>query len=1274
MATEDRTGDSFPLRPDETADDIPAQGGESTDTDWIMHSSATDLAPLLSPQAHAQVTSNDENQTESLPYPVVGIGASAGGLPAFRELLGNLADNTGMAFVLITHLAPDQPSYLVEILSRSTSMRVQSIADGVKPQPNNIYVLSPGHVARIEAGFFRIEVRQFGEHTHFPIDAFFRSLGADQKSHAIGVILSGADSDGTLGLMAIGGEGGISIAQSPETAENAEMPTSSIEMDHVDFIGSPAEIGSELARLASQLGSPQIGSLEEDHQTPTDEQSLQRILQTLRGSTGLDLRHYKPQTIRRRIARRMVIRRIESLTEYARFLQVRPDEVRTLHDDALINVTRFFRDPDLWHLISSHLLPVFFQNRTPEKPVRIWCAGCATGEEAYSIAISVLEHLKSNGLDVAVHIFGTDASEFAIEKARTAVYPESLTGDVSPERLRRFFVKVDRGYQVSKRVRDCCIFARQDLSSDPPFSHIDLLFCRNVLIYFNQPLQKQVITTFHYALEPDGFLLLGTSESLREYGDFFRAFDRKARIYSKVGGALARPHGFSHAMTTNLFPSSMRGGRYTGFSAEDWSDVELQRAADRIVLTRYAPSGLIVDEHMKVLQARGQTAPYVELTPGTITWSLASLVREDIATDVLAAVRHAISTYAPVSVMCLPRVQNGDQTPVQVDVLPVTSASTRARCFLVLFSLPRNPENIVIDQRVLPTSEDVESGKMVSQLRQDLASTRFHLQSLIEERDARNQELVSANEEIQSANEELQSTNEELETTKEELQSANEELQTVNEEMLQRNAVLTQTGNDLTNLINSVNIPLLMLNDQLNIRQFTPPMERLLNVRAADIGRSISEIRLQLNIENIQPILTEVLDTLETRELEVQDREGRWHLMRVRPYRTSDNKIEGLVLVLLDIDQLRRSQQELRAARDFANSVIQGVTMPLVVLETDCTIRSANKAFLDLAHRKGRDLSGFSLPDLVLQLWGLEDFKNRLDDLLKAATGSLLEFEHKSTTSESRIVWIKGQVLPIDHCPVFLLTFDDITARREAEMLYITQHEKLQKEIETKNRSLFRAQEQLRDLASHLLIVQEEERQRVARELHDDISQRLSLIDLQFAEIEAGNPDKLAAIRQVVQSLNTDVRAISHRLHPAILKDLGLSLALRAMVHEFREREHMPATYSEFNVPENLPQAVATALYRIAQEALRNITKHAGETHVKVSLAGDNGNVRMQVRDFGAGFDQDSDDYPTKGLGLVSMEERARIAGGAFSVKSTLGEGTKIVVEIPLDSLETAPD
>jgi two-component system, chemotaxis family, CheB/CheR fusion protein len=1200
-----------------------------------------------------------------LPYPVVAIGASAGGLQAVRAVLDHVSANTGMAFVFIPHLAPDQPSYLVEILSRSTKMPVQNLEDGVQPQPNQVYVLQPGQIAWIEGGIFRTRPRQFDEHIHFSIDVFFRSLAADQKNHAVGVVLSGADSDGTLGLIAISGEGGISIAQSPATAERSEMPASSIAMDHVDFIGSPAEIGSELAQIAVQLTNPQISSLEHDATAATDEQVLHRILQILRDATGLDLRDYKPQTIRRRIARRMIIRRMDSIAEYARFLQLRPDELRILHQDVLINVTRFFRDPDFWHVVSSHLLPVFFQNRSPEKPVRIWCAGCATGEEAYSIAMSVLEYVTANSLDTTVQVFGTDASDFAIEKARTAIYPEAVSRDVAPERLRRFFVKVEHGYQVSKRVRDCCIFARQDLISDPPFSRIDLLLCRNVLIYFNQPLQKQIINTFHYSLEPDGFLLLGMSEGLRDYGDYFRAFHRKTRIYSKLGGNLTRPHGFSHGTTLNLFPASMRTGKYTALTAEEWSDVELQQTSDRMVLARYAPPGLVIDEHMKVLQVRGQTAPYLELSPGVVSWSVSALVRDEIAAELLAAVQRAISTSAPVSATCTSRSHTGELMQVCVDVLPIKIAETRPRCFLVLFTNAQGMQNRFIEQTALPEPVDKESTASVTELRQNLTSTRFHLQTLIEERDVRNQELVSANEEIQSANEELQSTNEELETTKEELQSANEELQTVNDEMLQRNAVLTQTGNDLTNLLNSVNIPLLMLTDELRIRQFTPPMERLLNIRAADIGRSITEIRLQLSIEDIQPILIEVLDELKTREIEVQDRLGKWHMLRIRPYRTAENKIEGLVLVLLDIDQLRSSEHELRHARDFADSVIQGIPIPVAVLESDCTIRAANKAFRELTHRRDRELTGLSLPDLVGHLWGFDGFKDKLNELLKAPPGTLLEFEHKSSTSDARTLWVKGQVLPTDDRPIMLLTFSDITSRREAEQSYSLQQQAMEQEIAVKSRSLLRAQQQLRDLASHLIVVQEEERQRVARELHDDISQRLSLLDLRCAEVEAGDTQHISTIRDTVQALNTDVRGISHRLHPAILKDLGLSRALRAMVHEFREREAMPATYSESNLPDDLSASVTTAIYRITQEALRNITKHAGETHVKVSINADDGVVRLQVRDFGLGFDQESD-YPNKGLGMISMEERARIVGGNFSVKSALGEGTTIAVEIPL--------
>ena len=563
-----------------------------------------------------------------------------------------------------------------------------------------------------------------------------------------------------------------------------------------------------------------------------------------------------------------------------------------------------------------------------------------------------------------------------------------------------------------------------------------------------------------------------------------------------------------------------------------------------------------------------------------------------------------------------------------------------------------------------------EKDRLIAQLRQDLSSTRFHLQSLVEERDARNQELVSANEEIQSANEELQSTNEELETTKEELQSANEELQTVNDELQQRNNVLTQTGNDLTNLLNSVNIPLLMLNSDLQIRQFTPPMQRILSVRPADVGRSISEIRLQLSIENLEPILNEVLESLGTREMEVQDKEGRWHLLRVRPYRTSDNKIEGLVVLLLDIDQLRRSQQQLLDARDFASSVVESVPVPILVVNDDCTVRTANTAFRELAQLPPKDLEGRSLPELVALLWGITGMRERLDQLLRGKSGSLLEFEHESTTTQRRTLLIKAQVLPTDGNRVLLLMMEDISLRRETERLIAKEKAALESEIAISARRLNRTQEELRGLTAHLFTAQEEERKRVARELHDDISQRLSLLEIALHEVDAKECTKavlerIVTAREQLQALNTDVRLLSHRLHPAILHDLGLAAALKDLVTEFGQRFEMPATYSSQDLPESWPEEASIALYRITQEALRNVSKHAGKTHVKVMLGGQDDSLQLTVRDFGVGFDREVETTDL-GLGMISMKERARLAGGRFEVESALGQGTTITVEVPL--------
>jgi two-component system, chemotaxis family, CheB/CheR fusion protein len=1216
-------------------------------------------------------TAGQELQRPALPYPVVGFGASAGGLQAFCTVAEGLDTDTGMSFVLVTHLAPDQKSYLTEIIERYTRMPVRPVENHIRPEPDTIYILLPNQLLHLRGGVFHVSERVDGPRGPMVIDEFFRSLASDQKNHAIGIVLSGADSDGAAGLKAIKAEGGIAIVQTPESAAQPGMPRSSIAADHVDLIVPPAEIAVELGRLGYQFARPEVRSLEEGAIPRDDEQSFNRILRILRTSSGIEFRQYKAETIRRRIARRMVLLRKDNLADYARLLQVRADEVRLLIEDLLINVTRFFRDPGFWQSITDNVLPVLLRDRNSSRPIRVWCAGCSSGEEAYSFAITIIEYLSANGLDIPVQIFGTDVSDQSIEMARLAIYSETLVNEVSPERLRRFFVKVDRGYQVSKHVRDACIFARQNLCNDPPFSHIDILSCRNVMIYFDQALQRQMMLTFHYALDPGAYMLLGMSEGLRDYNDLFNTVDRKHKIYIKTGAVL--PYDFD-APRNYAISAATGAPRGPALLPENniWPEMELQRAADRIVLARFGPPGLIVDERLNVLQSRGQTSSFLEISPGTVSWNLLRVLRESIASETHEAVQRAVRENVPVTTTAVTiDVEKGQQS-VEIDVLPISNAAARPRCFLILFHRPDDDsQKKQLEQPSLTHLTMDEKERLVAQLKHDLSSTRFHLESLVEERDARNHELVSANEEIQSANEELQSTNEELETAKEELQSANEELQTVNDELQQRNNVLTQTANDLSNLLNSVNVPLLMLTSNLQIRQFTPPMQKLLSVRPADIGRSISEIRLQLSIDNIEPILHEVLDTLGTKELEVKDREGKWYLLRVRPYRTSDNKIEGLVVILFDIDQLRSSRQLLVDARDFANSVTESVPVPIVVLNRDLTVRADNTAFRALSGIAFKDMEGCVFPDLVHVLWGIDNLRSQLEPLVQGPAGSTFEVEHESTTHDRKTLIIRGKALSGDGNRVLLLTLEDVTARRAAEQLTAGQNAALESEVQVAARNLMHAREDLRGLAAHLLPVQEEERERVARELHDDIGQRLSLIEMRLGEINTDkctrkDAEQLLQVREQLQTLNTSIREISHRLHPAILKDLGLPAAIKALVEDFERAESMPVTFSATNLPEKIGDAPSTAMYRITQEALRNVAKHAGRTHVKILLEGLDHRVELKVIDFGVGFDQDSD-HSGSGLGMISMQERAHLVGGTFQVQSSLGTGTTISVSVPRD-------
>ncbi len=1230
---------------------------EDPDLNYVESQPSTSLRPA-----------SDGDEPHLLPFPIVAIGGSAGGIEACIELLQHLPADTGMAFVVVSHLAPGHKSHLVEILAARTAMRVLAIADGMQPQPNHVYVLPPNKLLTMQLGVLHLTPKPEGR-VSMVIDELFRSLAADQKNRVIGVVLSGMDADGALGLKTIKGEGGIAIVQAPESARFGDMPRSSIGADHVDLVLPPADIALELLRLASQFSKPELQFLEDGKSPAGQEQHFTRILNLLSTVNNVDFRGYKPATLQRRIARRMLLKRFESMQDYLRYLQIHSEELRDLHEDVLIGVTRFFRDPEVFAALRGEILPRILDQRSPEQQVRIWVAGCSSGEEVYSVAICLLECLSGEKIEPPIQIFGTDASENAVQSARLGIYPDSLAAEISPERLRRFFLKVDKGYQVTKRVRDLCIFAVQNLCTDPPFGHLDLITCRNVMIYLSTDLQKRIIPTFHYALRSRGVLLLGSSETIHGYSDLFTPLDRKNKFYAKLASESPVPIEVRRHI---IIPGATTPGERVRYPArtDPWNESDLQRAADRIVLARYGPPGVIVNERMEILQSRGHTSPFMQMAQGTSSLHLLRMVRESIAGQVHEAVRRAVQQDVVVRTDNLV-ARNGEQSQAaSLEVLPIHTVSARPRCYLVLFLTNPQQQTLQHAEQINKLSAD-EQSNYITQVQEDLDSTKLYLQSLIEERDSRNQELVSANEEIQSTNEELQSANEELETTKEELQSSNEELQTINEELQQRNAVLSETGNDLSNLLNSVNLPVLMLNNDLQIRQFTPLTERLMNIRASDIGRPIHEIRLDLSIEDLQPILHDVLDSLGTRELEVQDRDGRWRLLRVRPYRTADNKIEGVVLVLVDIDDVRRSQQELREARDFARAVIEGFQTSIVVLDMNLRVRSVNSAFRALSGLSTDSLETRSFPEIAALLWGLDKLRPKLESLAQQTNGlGAFEIEHDWNQGvEQRVLRIWAHPLLTDGDRIILLTVEDISTQKFSDRLEARLKEELEKQIQTTEQTLEYTRNELRALAGKLFTSQEEERRRVARELHDDITQRLAHLQMEIEQVEREPPQDpddtrrtMAALRETAAHLSDNVRSISHRLHPSILEDLGLPEALKALVDEFGQREGMLTTFRRFNLPESIPYEIAGVLYRITQEALRNVAKHAGRTHVKVTLEGVDSIVRLEIRDSGEGFDQEG---KRLGLGLVSMAERARLVRGSFHVESALGVGTSVVVEVP---------
>ena len=841
-------------------------------------------------------------------FPIVAIGASAGGLEAFSNLLRALPSEPGVALVFIPHLDPTHESAMVELLARTTRVRVLQAAEGMRVQVNALYVLPPNCDMTIKDGVLHLARRDTGRGHHMPIDTFFRSLADDQAANAIGVILSGTANDGTLGLAAIKDNAGITFSQDTVTAKYDGMPNSAISAGVVDYVLPPDRIAAELIRIQKQPSSKDLSSDAFDGQ----DRLMKDVFRLLKGFSKVDFGDYKVATIRRRILRRMNINHIDELADYLKLLHRNPQEVEALYRDVLINVTSFFRNPEVFESLHEVVYPKLLKDRSSSEPLRIWVPGCSTGEETYSHAISMVENLSELRLEVPIQIFGTDLSENAIQKARGGIYKENIANEVSEVRLRRFFHKVPGGYQISKSIRDMCVFARQNVFSDPPFSRMDLISCRNVLIYLSPVLQKKVIPIFHYALKPHGFLLVGNTEGLLGSGaEIFDLADRKSKIYQKK--SVPSPVTFGMTVGGHESVEGQPEKPHLPGREEDLTKppADVQREADRLLLSKYVPSAVVVNDELDILQSRGRTNRYLELPTGRASLNLLKMARPGLLYELRTLMEKARKNSVPVFKDDIVVEEGEDSAVLKVEIIPFRTPARDQRHFLVLFEEKEAPVPPLKPAQRQSAKEAADAKEVqIAQLKQELASTKEYLQSIIEAQEATNEELQSANEEIQSGNEELQSTNEELQTSKEELESANEELNTVNEEIQHRNQQLAQLSNDLINILNSATIPIVMLGEDLHIRRFTPEAERVFGFGNHDVGKALTHLSLNIEVPQLERWMLDVMRDINMRTEHVRARNGKDYKLRITPYRTLENKIDGVVITMLDISEFTSPKTE----------------------------------------------------------------------------------------------------------------------------------------------------------------------------------------------------------------------------------------------------------------------------------------------------------------------------------------------------------------------------
>ncbi len=1189
-----------------------------------------------------------------LPYVLVVVLVDVEAQGELVPLLSQLSQAVTQAAYIVM-LAPEQQSGTADSTATlpATSLPWVVVRGGEALHPGTIFIVPNRSSAVVHEG--NILLTPLSKNGSFiqVTNALLASVARQSHCTAITAYLS---NDRPLAFVAnnqVREAGGFALHA---LAANSFQEANAAALTDVYDLVVPAEtLPAEMRRLVEGIDPLQSSRLSQ-----ISPAAVQPILTLLRAHLGCDLLGYSLETISQRINRRMLLRS-KDISTYYTLLKSSSTELQTLGTDILMPFTRFFRDADAWARLSEVGLPQLF-NRGADKIKRIWSAGCSTGEEAYSLAMLLTEYQERTELPLYFVIFATDIDAGSLLFARAGLYSHTIEQELSSERLKRFFRWEEGGYRVLPELRDLCVFSGHNVCFDAPWADIDLLLCRDTLRYFGHTLQEQALANIQHALAPQGICMLGGADVTGSLDSRLIPLDADYQLYFK---------GFQ-TMADNLTeqqispePTVQATMAATGSDALSLLDgpIALQRYANNLVAARFGPPGIIVDSELNVVEIRGEIAPFVQISAGLASRKLQQLVKPALAGKVVELVRAASSGNKSLVANC---VLPPSSDTVRVEVLPLPTDSSRNHFFLVLLQLvPRSRKKADEGGTSVATGTIGDEGVgRISRYDPTMPDLAYR-QRAQQQHSGPGEGRTAAPQKPESLQSRGQIPSPQVDAAERSHQAA--PVHYTSSEQARGNTINTDA--QVNGLIAGIGIPLLLLDRDLKLVLLSPRVTDILGLSPSDVGKVLTSVDVHLNDFGLaEPLLREVLQTLRTHEQEVQDRQQHWYRIVIRPHQVA-NETVGLIVMFVDIDTERTLRHQLIQARDFAACVLQQIPMPLAVLHADLTFRSANAAFQRLTGTVGQKLEGWPLGDFTQRFWGVSADAIELHKLETLPIGGLIETEFSTRSAPGQMLLLKGQALLNGSARVLLLVAEDVTLRRETERVLARQQTALADQLENRDTLLKVTQKELHDLAQHLFTVQEQERERIASELHDDVSQRLSLLQMACSRLSqlqhpTDEQQEIESILEQVQSLSSDVRVMSHNLHPALLKQLGLVVALKSLIDDFREKENLPATLTSTIGALHPSDLASTTCYRVVQEALRNVAKHAGRTHVKVSLDGVGDRLRLQIRDFGNGFDQTSP-FPQPGLGLTSMRERTRIAGGTFSVVSTLGEGTVIVVEVP---------